>query len=120
MPNLLKMNDSILDTIKKLIGFEPEYTAFDIDIIIAINAAIGVLTQIGIGPDEGYSIQNNTNTWSELVTDVTKLDLVKQYIYLRVKTVFDPSASSSVSTAYQNLINELEWRLNIEHETENS
>jgi len=110
------MNESILNTIKKMIGIEDDYDAYDTDIIVSINAAFGTLNQIGIGPDEGFSISDASTTWDAYTTEVTVLNLLKQYIYLKVKNVFDPSASSAVSTSYDNVVKELEWRLNMEHE----
>lgn len=110
------MNESILNTIKKMIGIEEDYDAYDVDIIVSINAAFGSLTQIGIGPDTGFTISDATTTWGEYVSDINVLNLLKQYMYLKVKNVFDPAASSAVSASYENVVKELEWRLNLEHE----
>lgn len=111
------MDDSILVTIKKMLGLDAEYTAFDTDIKIFINAAFMVLAQIGVGAREGYRIVDGTETWSDFAADFPELyESIKTYIYLKVKTVFDPPANSYVMTAYENQIKELEWRLNIEAE----
>lgn len=110
------MDDSILDTIKKMLGIDPTVTAFDTDIIVLINSAFLPLNQIGIGPVEGYSISGSSGKWSEYTTDIDNLESVKSYIYLKVKTIFDPPSSSYVLQQYTQTIKELEWRLCLEGE----
>lgn len=105
------MNENILSTIKKLIGIEENYNAYDADILIAINSAVATLSQIGIGPEDGL-IVTCENLWYDIVGTSTNLEQVKQYVYLCVKKVFDPPQSSAVLQSYENLIKELEWRLN--------
>ena len=105
--------DSILTTIKKMIGFDSSYTQFDTDIIILINSAIATLRQLGVGPASGYKITDATNTWSELLLGNEKLESVKTYIYLKVRKIFDPPASSSLAQAIDQEIKEYEWRLNV-------
>ena len=105
--------DSILNTIKKMIGLDSSYTQFDTDIIILINSAIAVLRQVGVGPQSGFVVTGDSETWSRLMLDNDKLESVKTYIYLRVRRLFDPPSSSALVQAIDSEIKELEWRLNI-------
>lgn len=107
---------SILNTIKLMLGIGKDYKHFDKVIIQHINAALMILTQIGVGPPNGFSIKGPGAKWSDFLTDMSKLEAVKTYIYLRVKPVFDPSTSSVVTTSMENVAKELEWRLNINAE----
>lgn len=107
------MNEkSILTSIKKLLGIEEEYEQFDMDIIIHINTAFSVLQQIGVGPTKGFRITGSEQTWSDFadVSDAS-MDLIKNYIYMKVKLIFDPPASSTNIETYNKLISEYEWRL---------
>lgn len=110
------MNDSILDTIKQLLGIQSEYTAFDTDIIVHINSAFMVLNQLGVGPTECFSIDGSGEEWAEFVDESIDLEAVKTYIYLKVRTIFDPPSSSVVMEAMNKNISELEWRLNVQVE----
>lgn len=112
------MNDSILITIKKLLGIAADDTSFDVDIIVHINMAINVLFQLGVGPSTGFSITGATETWSDYISDMSKLEMVKTYIYLKVKLVFDPPAQSRVIESYENQIKELDFRLNVQVDPE--
>jgi len=105
--------ESILTSIKKLLGIEDEYTHFNPDIIIGINSALSILTQIGVGPSTGFSISDKTSTWSNFISDLSKLELVKSYIHLKVRLLFDPPASSAVIDVINKQLIEFEWRLNI-------
>lgn len=105
--------DSILVSIKKLIGIAEEYPEFDADIIMHINSVFSTLTQLGVGPETGFRITGEDETWDSFLQDETKLEFVKSYIYLRVKMLFDPPLSSTVIEAYKGTISELEWRLNV-------
>jgi len=107
------MNSSILTSIKKLLGLTEEYQSFDQDIIMHINTVLGILTQLGVGPVEGFAIEDETATWSDYLGDDNRLSMVKSYIYLKVKTLFDPSLTSTVNEAINRNISELEWRLNV-------
>lgn len=111
------MNESILTSIKKLLGITAEYTHFDTDIIMHVNTVFMTLHQLGVGPEEGFKIQNDTAVWSEYITEDDNLEAVKTYIYLKVKLLFDPPLSSAVMEANKQLISELEWRLNIQAES---
>lgn len=109
--------ESILTSIKKLLGITEEYDQFDPDIIMHINSVFMILTQLGVGPAEGFSIEDDTAVWADFIQDVKKLESVKTYIYLKVKLAFDPPLSSAVIESMNRLINELEWRLNVAAES---
>lgn len=106
--------ESILDSIKKLLGITDEYKHFDVDIIMHINTAFLTLQQLGVGPKEGYSIQDEHDKWEDyLPLGEHRLESVKTYIYLKVKLAFDPPQSSSVTESYNRMISELEWRISV-------
>lgn len=109
--------ESILTSIKKLLGITEEYDQFDPDIIMHINSVFMILTQLGVGPAEGFSIEDDTAVWTDFIQNVKKLESVKTYIYLKVKLAFDPPLSSAVIESMNRLINELEWRLNVAAES---
>lgn len=116
------MEESILTSIKKMLGISSEDESFDTDIIIHINSVFMILRQMGVGPLLGdFTITNDTAIWSDYLEDKTDLESVKTYIYLKVKMVFDPPVNSSIIEAYNNLIHEYEWRLNsqIDYNDEN-
>lgn len=115
----MKLQDSILLSIKKLLGLGSDYTPFDTDIIIHINSVFFILKQLGVGPSEGYTIEDEGNTWDEFLDGSINLELVKSYIYLKVKTLFDPPSSSIIADSYRRSIEEYEWRLNSEIERHN-
>ena len=105
--------DSILDSIKKILGLGSDYTAFDTDVIIHINTVFSTLSQLGIGPVEGFMIEDKSSTWDEFIVDEDmNLNAIKTYIYLRVRLLFDPPATSFAIAAMENQVRELEWRLN--------
>lgn len=105
--------DSILISIKKLLGIDEEYTQFDMDIIILINGALGVLQQLGVGPEDGFSITSDRDTWKAFLGDYSKLlEMAKTYVYIKVKMVFDAnSMSGAVLDAHKSLADEYEWRI---------
>ena len=105
--------DSILTTIKKLLGITEECEDFDADIIVHINTAIARLRTLGVGTDKGYQITDETATWTEYLQGDIRLNDVQQYIYIKVKLVFDPPVSASVITALQETLKELEFAINI-------
>ena len=105
--------DSILTSIKKLLGITEEYENFDQDIIMHINSAFMILNQLGVGPKSGFSISDKSSTWDEFIPESSNLEAVKTYIHLKVKLMFDPPLSSTVIEAIKSQINELEWRLNV-------
>ena len=111
------MNDSILNTIKQMLGITPEQIDFDTDIIIHINAVIQILHQIGIfnSPDEVYYITGASETWSDYLNDISKLQSVKSFMYLKVKLMFDPPLNGTVISSFERTISELEFRLMESH-----
>lgn len=107
------MTESILDDIKNLLGIK-EITAFDNDLIIHINSVFMILRQLGLGPVTGFRINGYDETWSDFVgEDLSLLEAVRSYVFLKVKMIFDPPSSGSVMNASKELISELEWRLNV-------
>ena len=104
--------NSILTSIKKLLGISEEYTQFDEDIIMHINTVFLNLTQLGVGPEEGFVIEDDVASWEDFINDNAQLQAVKTYVYLKVKLLFDPPLSSSVIESMNRMIAELEWRLN--------
>lgn len=112
------MTTSILDSVKKILGLDPSYTAFDTDVILHINTVFNVLHGIGIGPTDSFMIEDNTATWDAFVGADLNLNAVKTYVYLRVKLFFDPPATSFVIESMNKQIEELEWRLSVKREGE--
>ena len=111
--------ESILTSIKKLLGIAEEYNNFDADIIMHINTAFTSLNQIGVGPSEGFMIFDDKAVWNDYI-DIEKnknFNSIKTYIYLKVKLVFDPPSNSVTIQAMKDEIKEIEWRLNIRSET---
>jgi uncharacterized protein YgiM (DUF1202 family) len=110
--------ESILTSIKKLLGIAEEYEHFDSDIIMHINSVFMTLTQLGVGPSEGFYITDEETVWSDYITDPNRLQAVKTYMYLKIRLVFDSaSLGSATLAAYERQIQELEWRLNVETDT---
>lgn len=106
-------NESILISIKKLIGIEPDYMHFDTDLIIHINTVLSVLYQLGIGK-KAFSIADSTATWEDFLGDsIENLNDVKTYVALRVRLMFDPPSNSSATESFKQIISELEWRINV-------
>ena len=111
--------ESILTSIKKMLGITEEYEQFDADLIMHINSVFSILTQLGVGPSEGFSIKDKTDVWSDFIPDDPRLESVKSYVYMKVKLLFDPPLSSTVMESMNRMISEFEWRLNVQAETEN-
>lgn len=106
--------DSILQSVKKDLGIAPEYEHFDDELIMLINTVFSVLTQIGVGPENGFRISDDSSVWSDFIdSDSNNLEFVKTYVSKRVKLLFDPPYNSSVTQSLQERINELEWRINV-------
>lgn len=105
---------SILTSIKKLLGIDAEYFHFDADLIMHINSVFSILTQMGVGPSGGYSITGVDEEWSSFITDESVLQLVKSYVYLKVRLLFDPPLSSAVIESINQQIKEFEFRLFVE------
>ena len=108
--------DSILMSVKKMLGgLEPnEESPFDADIIMQINGVFGILQQLGVGPKEGFTITDSEDQWTDFSTDTVILNMVKPYMYAKVKLGFDlSSTSSAVVEALKNQVAEFEWRMNV-------
>lgn len=105
------METSILKSTKKVLNVPEEYTAFDLDIITAIDSSFSTLVQLGVGPDEGFSIEDSTTTWDDLGLSKKLTNMVKTYINLKALLVFDPPTTSFLLDARKEQIAELEWRI---------
>ena len=107
--------DSILNCTKKLLGISVEYTAFDVDILVAINSALMTCMQLGVGPDDGFTVVDESQSWADFLgEDLVQLQAVKQYVYLKTRLIFDPPESSAVASSMENAAKEIEWRLNVQ------
>lgn len=109
--------ESILNSIKKLLGIPAEQENFDTDIIMHINSVFAVLHQLGVGPSECYRIVDDGALWEEFTVDNLNIENVRTYMYLKVRLLFDPPLSSSVLAAMERTASEYEWRLQVEAET---
>ena len=104
--------ESILTSVKKMLGIPEDYEHFDADIVMHINSVFMILTQLGVGPAEGFTIMDEDAIWSDFIQDKKTIESVKSYMYLKVRLLFDPPLSSAVLDSMNRLISELEWRLN--------
>lgn len=105
-------NNSILTSVKKLLGIEEDYTEFDQDIIMNINAAIATLSQIGVGPSDGFIVTSKEDTYQDFLDDDNqKTSFIKMYLYFKTRLGFDPPSSSAVMETIKQSIQEIEWRL---------
>lgn len=109
------MAQSILNSVKKILGVAEADTSFDLDIMIHINSAFSTLNQLGIGPPEGFEIEDSADTWDDFDTD-KRMSSMKSYVYLRVRLLFDPPSTSFALDSMQKQIEQLEWRLNVVRE----
>ena len=107
------MQDSILMTIRKLVCGDPYADHFDTDLLVNINACFSILNQLGVGPENGFVVTDETQSWSSYSDNDRILNMVKTYVTLKVKKIFDPPLTSSVLEAMDKEIKELEWRLNV-------
>lgn len=103
--------ESILTSIKKLLGIAEEYEHFDADIVMHINSVFSILTQLGVGPSNGFSIEDKEAKWHDFIGEDKGIEMVKSYMHLKVKLLFDPPLSSSVKEAMSEMIREFESRL---------
>lgn len=111
------MEKSILNTVKKSVGVMPDYTVFDDTLIMHINSVFMTLTQVGVGPKQGFRIEDSSTEWSSFLSDdYENFESVKSYICLKVRLLFDPPSSSTHMQCIESQIKEFEWRLNIEAE----
>lgn len=105
--------ESILTSIKKLLGISEDYDYFDSDLIMHINTVFTTLTQLGIGPNEGFSIEDESAKWEDFLPDERMIHSVKSYMFMKVKLMFDPPLSTGVIECIKEQIKELEWRLQV-------
>jgi len=112
----MAIEESILKSTKKILGLDATYAAFDLDVITHINTAFFTLNQLGIGPAEGFMIEDNSEEWVDFTGGTVNLNAVKTYMYLRVRMLFDPPGTSFHINAIQEQITELEHRLKLERE----
>ena len=105
--------NSILTSIKKLLGIDESYEAFDKDIIMHINSVFSILNQLGVGPEGGFSISDKDSVWIDFIQDATDLEMVRSYVYLKVRLMFDPPSAAALIDSMNQMINEYEWRLNV-------
>lgn len=110
------MTTSILTSTKKILGVEEEYTAYDLDIMTHINSVFSTLSQLGIGPEAGFEIEDSSATWDTFLGTDPNLNAVKTYMHLRVRMLFDPPSTAYAQEAMKKQIEELEWRLNVYRE----
>ena len=106
--------DSILDSVKKVLGIHEEYKAFDVDVIMHINTAFFLLNQLGVGPEEGFSIQDSSSKWSDFTGTSKNLEAIRSYIFVRVRLLFDRPETSYGIQALERQAKELEWRLSVQ------
>lgn len=109
----MALDQSILDSTKKILGLSPDYTAFDQDIATHINSVFSTLEQLGVGPVGGFFIEDKAALWGDLLGSDARLNLVKSYVYLRVRLIFDPPATSFTQEAMKEQIREMEWRISV-------
>lgn len=108
------MQESILLTIKQMLGIPSEYSVFDEELAVYINTVIAALRQLGVGPENGFAITGENESWEDYIGDTSMYENVKAYIYLKVRMMFDPPSSSFVLEAFKNQAAEIEWRIYIQ------
>lgn len=113
----MALEASILNSVKKVLGIDVSYTAFDQDILININSVFSTLNQLGIGPENGYFIEDDSAEWTAFLEDDPRLNSVKTYVYLKVRLLFDPPQTSYLVDAWTKQTLEYEWRLNTYRES---
>ena len=111
---MLAVTESILDSTKAALGIVPSYKAFDDQLIMYINTAFSTLHQLGVGPDEGFFIIDNTASWDDFLNGKRLLNMVITYVHMSVRLMFDPPANSFATTAMKEQMKELEWRINVQ------
>ena len=112
------MEASILTSTKKILGVAESYEVFDLDILTHINATFATLNQLGIGPTSGFMIEDASAVWADFDVPQMQLNMVRTYIFLKVRLIFDPPATSFALEAANNQISEYEWRLNVAREND--
>lgn len=110
------MEESILTNTKKLVGLTEEDTSFDVDIIVHINSAFTTLNDLGIGPPQGFGISDSVPEWATFSGDLLMLNMIKAYVYFKVRLGFDPPQAPPAIAAMEKQVAELEWRMNVRFE----
>lgn len=110
------MEQSILTSTKKILGLDEAYTAFDLDVITHINSAFAILTQLGIGPTDGFQIEDETAEWAGIQATDMGLNMIRTYVFLKVRMWFDPASTRYTIAASEAQIAELEWRMSVHRE----
>lgn len=110
------MPGSILVETKAALGLAADYTPFDPEIIMHINSVLSDLNQLGIGPEAGFEITDDSQTWTDFLADELRLNNVKSYVQLSVKMKFDPPSVGYVLTAMEKQLEKAEWRINVARE----
>ena len=105
--------DSILTSVKKIIGISEEDESFDTDLIMHINSVLMILNQLGVGPEDGFSITDKSAVWTDIIGDNKLIEATKTFVGLKVRLIFDPPTSSAVLDSINKTISELEWRINV-------
>ena len=114
------MDNSILNTVKKILGLTPEETVFDLDVITHINTAFSTLYQLGVGPSTGFAIEDDTSTWDDFIDgDISIVNACKTYVYLRTRLLFDPPPTSFALQSMKEQLTEYEWRISALREEAN-
>lgn len=103
--------ESILGSIKQMLGISQDETNFDSELMLHINGALMIINQLGVGPSTGFIVLGKTQTWSEFLADRKDLELVKTAVYLRVRLMFDPPQNSFLVSSIQKQIEEFDWRI---------
>lgn len=103
--------DSILNSVKQSLGISEDVEHFDSDLIMHINSVFAILTQMNVGPDFGYIVTGEFDTWTDFYGNRKDLEFIKTYVYMKVRVIFDPPTSSVIMDALNNRITELEWRI---------
>lgn len=110
---MILCNDSILESIKKAMGIQADYTHFDPEIVMHINSVFSILHQLGVGPKEPFFIDGADPTWDQFTEDKAQINSVRTYVYAKVKLIFDPPTSSFGIKGLEEMCKEFEWRLNV-------
>ena len=108
--------EQILESIKQLLSIDTSYDYFDMDVTLHINSAFSELHQLGVGPAEGFRITGQTETWADFLGNRNDLDMVKSYVYLFVRLLFDPPSNSFLVSAFESQLERLTWRINMTYE----
>ena len=105
--------DSILTSVKKLLGIDEAYEHFAADLIMHINSVFMILCQMGVGPSTPYVITDSSDEWTDFSDDVETMNAVRSYVFMKVRMIFDPPQNGTLMDSLKQLIDECEWRLNV-------